>query len=214
MQGISSQIEPKKEQLLKFLSCLLCSMGAHYRKGNDPTTQQDFEIKRIIMHEHYKKPFGMSNDIALLKLSTPAMLNKRVGLACLPDKSVDLPINDINKKCWITGMKCFFNPVQRDVSGYRIKKLPVLHPKSSMRLNVTDPVQETLKLLQSGCPVLFVNIAEGDYALKYFVPPETHKSHLAHDLAGLGSRRCIMHRIRIFNFPLDNICEALRLVFD
>ena len=125
MQGISSQIEPKKEQFLKFLSCLLCSMGAHYRKGNDPTTQQDFEIKRIIIHEHYKKPFGMSNDIALLKLSTPAKLNKRVGLACLPDKSVDLPINDINKKCWITGMKCFFfNPVQRDVSGYLVKNSP------------------------------------------------------------------------------------------
>jgi len=99
MQSISSQIEPKKEQFLKFLSCLLCSMGAHYRKGNDPTTQQDFGIERIIMHEHYKKPFGMSNDIALLKLSTPAKLNKCVGLACLPDKSVDLPINDINKKC-------------------------------------------------------------------------------------------------------------------
>ena len=127
MQSISSQIEPKKEQFLKFLSCLLCSMGAHYRKGNDPTTQQDFEIKRIIIHEHCKKPFGMSNDIALLKLSTPAKLNKRVGLACLPDKSVDLPINDINKKCWITGMKCFFNPVQRDVSGYLLKKLPVWH---------------------------------------------------------------------------------------
>lgn len=127
MQSISSQIEPKKEQFLKFLSCLLCSMGAHYRKGNDPTTQQDFEIERIIMHEHYKKPFGMSNDIALLKLSTPAKLNKRVSLACLPDKSVDLPINDINKKCWITGMKCFFNPVQRDVSGYLIKKFPVWH---------------------------------------------------------------------------------------
>lgn len=63
----------------------------------------------------------MSNDIALLKLGTPAKLNKRVGLACLPDKSVDLPINDINTKCWITGMKCFFNPVQRDVSGYLIK---------------------------------------------------------------------------------------------
>lgn len=127
MQSISSQIEPKKEQFLKFLSCLLRSMGAHYRKGNDPTTQQDFEIERIIMHEDYKKPFGMSNDIALLKLSTPAKLNKRVGLACLPDKSVEQPINDINKRCWITGTKCVFYPVQRDVSGYLIKKLPALH---------------------------------------------------------------------------------------
>ena len=58
------------------------------------------------MHESYKKPFGMSHDIALLKLSTPAQLNNRVALACLPDKSVDLPIDDINKKCWITGQDC------------------------------------------------------------------------------------------------------------
>ena len=55
------------------------------------------------MHESYKKPFGMSHDIALLKLSTPAQLNNRVALACLPDKSVDLPIDDISKRCWITG---------------------------------------------------------------------------------------------------------------
>lgn len=55
------------------------------------------------MHESYKKPFGMSHDIALLKLSTPAQLDSRVALACLPDKSVDLPIDDISKKCWITG---------------------------------------------------------------------------------------------------------------
>lgn len=78
-------------------------MGAHYRRESDMSTVQDFEIERIIMHESYKRPFGMSHDIALLKLSTPAQLNKRVALACLPDKSVDLPIDDINKKCWITG---------------------------------------------------------------------------------------------------------------
>ena len=39
-----------------------------------------------------------------------------------------------------------------------------------MHLNVTDPVPETLELLQSGCPVLFVDFAGGNYALKYFVP--------------------------------------------
>ncbi|XP_068743753.1 chymotrypsinogen A-like isoform X2 [Montipora capricornis] len=78
-------------------------MGAHYKRGNDPGVDQDFEIERIIMHKQYKKPFGMSHDIALLKLSTSAQLNKRVALACLPEKSVDLPIDDISKKCWITG---------------------------------------------------------------------------------------------------------------
>ena len=74
-----------------------------------------------------------------------------------------------------------------------------------MHLNVTDPVSETLELLQSGCPVLFVNIAGVNTHLNI-------SSHLAHDLADLASRRCIMHRI--FNFLLDDMCEALRLVFD
>lgn len=78
-------------------------MGAHYRKGSDPSTDQDFEIERIIMHESYKKPFGMSHDIALLKLRTPAELTNRVAVACLPDKMEELPIDDISMKCWITG---------------------------------------------------------------------------------------------------------------
>ena len=79
-------------------------MGAHYKKGNDATAQ-DFEIERIIMHQSYKKPFGMSHDIALLKLSSSAQLNNAVGLACLPDTSLDLPIDNESKKCWITGIQ-------------------------------------------------------------------------------------------------------------
>ncbi|XP_029212153.2 CUB and peptidase domain-containing protein 2-like [Acropora millepora] len=79
-------------------------MGAHMKNGNDPEGEQDFEIERIIKHESYnKKPYRNSYDIALLKLSTPAQLNKRVALACLPDTSVELPIDDLSKKCWITG---------------------------------------------------------------------------------------------------------------
>lgn len=73
------------------------------KRGNDPTAQ-DFEIERIIMHYSYKKPYGLSHDIALLKLSSPAKLNSAVGIACLPDKSFDLPIDDESKTCWITGI--------------------------------------------------------------------------------------------------------------
>ena len=56
------------------------------------------------MHRLYKKPFGMSHDIALVKLSRPAEINRAVRLACLPDASVDLPIDDGSKTCWITGI--------------------------------------------------------------------------------------------------------------
>lgn len=85
-------------------------MGAHKKRGNDPTAQ-DFEIERIIMHYSYKKPYGLSHDIALLKLSSPAQLNSAVGIACLPDKSFALPIDDERKTCWITGIPDeYFNP--------------------------------------------------------------------------------------------------------
>ena len=79
-------------------------MGAHKKRGNDPTAQ-DFEIEKIIMHYSYKKPYGLSHDLALLKLSSPAQLNSAVGIACLPDPSVDLPIDDESTKCWITGIQ-------------------------------------------------------------------------------------------------------------
>ena len=78
-------------------------MGAHSKGGNDRTAQ-DFRVQRIIMHERYKRPFGLSNDIALLKLNKPAQLNRYVGLACLPGSGTpQLPIDDMSKKCWITG---------------------------------------------------------------------------------------------------------------
>lgn len=79
-------------------------MGAHRKSGKD-SHAQDFSIEKIIMHELYKKPVGLSHDIALLKLRKPATLNRYVGLACLPEeKSLpNLPIDDLSKKCWITG---------------------------------------------------------------------------------------------------------------
>lgn len=96
-------------------------MGAHKKNGNDPEVEQDFEIERIIKHERYnKKPYRNSYDIALLKLSTPAQLNKRVALACLPETSTELPIDDLSKKCWITGKEL-------SIFAFGNKQLPFLY---------------------------------------------------------------------------------------
>lgn len=80
-------------------------MGAHRKSGKD-SHAQDLSIETIIMHESYKKPVGLSHDIALLKLRKPTILNRYVGVACLPDEGSmpNLPIDDLNKKCWITGI--------------------------------------------------------------------------------------------------------------
>lgn len=80
-------------------------MGAHKRFGKESHAQQ-FRVQTIIMHENYKTPKNtLGHDIAIVKLDKPAVLNRYVGLACLPEKGSvpDLPVDDLSKKCWITG---------------------------------------------------------------------------------------------------------------
>ena len=55
------------------------------------------------MHENYFTPLPESNDIALLKLVSPADLDEGVGLVCLPNTDHDLAIDNLDKKCWTTG---------------------------------------------------------------------------------------------------------------
>lgn len=78
-------------------------MGAHSRLGISSGTEQDIDVAEIITHEKYLSPFGYSHDIALLRLAKPAKLGTGVGLVCLPNSSLPLPIGDLNKKCWISG---------------------------------------------------------------------------------------------------------------
>lgn len=45
------------------------------------------DADEIIMHEEWD-PKTFNNDIALVKLKSPAMLNNQVKLACLPDQGI------------------------------------------------------------------------------------------------------------------------------
>lgn len=80
-------------------------LGAHSRVGETVGTEQDIDVAEIITHEKYHSPLRYSHDIALLRLEKPAKLGKGVGLVCLPDLNLPLPLDDLNKrkKCWITG---------------------------------------------------------------------------------------------------------------
>ncbi len=78
-------------------------LGAHYRTSGSVGTEQDIDVAKIIMHESYETPNSDSNDIALIKLVSPADLGVGVGLVCLPDTGHQLPVDNVNKKCWITG---------------------------------------------------------------------------------------------------------------
>ena len=75
-------------------------LGAHKRRGQ-VGTEQDFKVERITTHHSYKKPKGLAHDIAILKLHKPALLNRAVNLACLPESSGS--VSD-GKMCWVTGM--------------------------------------------------------------------------------------------------------------
>ncbi|XP_078355036.1 uncharacterized protein LOC144639618, partial [Oculina patagonica] len=78
-------------------------LGAHYRSYGTVGTEQSFDVVKIIQHEQYNIPNSWSNDIALLQLSKPAKIGKGVGLVCLSDNRYQLPFDDLNKTCWISG---------------------------------------------------------------------------------------------------------------
>ena len=51
-------------------------LGAHSRTSASTGFEQDFAVSKIITHPSYFCPLNESYDIALLKLSTPATLNR------------------------------------------------------------------------------------------------------------------------------------------
>ena len=79
-------------------------LGAHYLSTASVIgTEQHFDVVQIIQHENYKSPKQFSNDVALLKLSRPAVLRNGVGLVCLSDDQFQRPFNKTTKSCWTTG---------------------------------------------------------------------------------------------------------------
>ncbi|XP_068709846.1 MAM and LDL-receptor class A domain-containing protein 1-like isoform X3 [Montipora foliosa] len=75
-------------------------LGAHKRTTSVTGYEQDFNVSKVITHPLYQFPQRFSHDIAIVKLSKPAQLNRRVHPACLP-LVVPAPVN--GERCWITG---------------------------------------------------------------------------------------------------------------
>ena len=82
-------------------------MGAHYRTTGSVGTEQDISVAQIIIHDNFDNPIFRSNDIALINLASPAKLGEGVGLVCLPETNQQLPLDDLNKRCWSTGWGYF-----------------------------------------------------------------------------------------------------------
>merc|ERR1712212_8427 len=73
-------------------------LGEHNLKMEE-RSEQYMRPTQIITHERYKQGGWMYNDVALIKLEKPAILNKYVGLVCLPEKGED----EQGKTCSISG---------------------------------------------------------------------------------------------------------------
>ena len=62
----------------------LCRLGAHYRTSSSTGYEQDFDVDKLIVHPSYGSRLHDSHDIAIVKLSRPALLNKYViQLLCI-----------------------------------------------------------------------------------------------------------------------------------
>ncbi len=85
-------------------------LGAHYRDSDPGSvgTEQDIGVAKIIMHKSYYSPSSYREDIALINLIKPVNLGVGVGLVCLPNSGHQLPFDNVNKKCWITGLEKSF----------------------------------------------------------------------------------------------------------
>ena len=80
---------------------LFIVLGAHDWSKNESTTQI-FGIDKMVVNRRFLTDKAYGYDIALIKLSRPAVLNFAVGLACLPKQDDRVPVGT---KCYITGKK-------------------------------------------------------------------------------------------------------------
>lgn len=76
--------------------------GAHDRTKQE-VTEQYFEVSQLYIHKRYQTNSGYGHDIALIRLSRPAILKEAVGLVCLPKQDNRVAVG---KTCYLTGKRC------------------------------------------------------------------------------------------------------------
>lgn len=69
--------------LLLKLTTTLSLRAGEFNSVSVDGTEQDIKVVKVITHPSYHNPVLYSNDIALLKLETPATLNRSVVLGII-----------------------------------------------------------------------------------------------------------------------------------
>ncbi|XP_044162898.1 uncharacterized protein LOC114956623 [Acropora millepora] len=121
----------------KWPSNIQVTLGAHYYSAASVVgTEQYFDVVQIVEHENYNSPKRWSNDIALLKLSRPALLQNGVGLVCLSDDQFQLPFTETSKKCWTTGWGTLSYGGFKPIVLMQVD-LPLVSPQRCSHLHLT-----------------------------------------------------------------------------
>ncbi len=87
--------------LLTFLVSKLSPIDIHIFQFICTGPEQVFRAKRIILRDDFSST-TINNDIALVQLDRPAMLNSRVGTVCLPRQGYQVPVGS---QCITTGKR-------------------------------------------------------------------------------------------------------------
>lgn len=74
--------------------------GAHKRVGEGVK----YGVTKIIVHKGYVGGVHKDHDIALLKLSKPALLGNTVNTVCLPAQN---EVVQRGSKCYVTGTRLY-----------------------------------------------------------------------------------------------------------
>ena len=104
-------------------------LGEHSLNTQDGS-EQEYRVVHTYVHPDYD-PETVDNDIALLKLSSPATLDKRVQLACLPKQGAPLPQD---KLCTILGWGKEKHMAASGTEVLREAKVPIVDIKNCLEV--------------------------------------------------------------------------------
>lgn len=102
--GLITAILQLQDYALEIKTAFIECLGVHDRTVSDQV--QSISVSEIHINKRAMTK-GYGNDIALIKLSRPALLSARVGLACLPSGRKTDRVTP-GTMCYLTG-KCRVN---------------------------------------------------------------------------------------------------------
>ncbi|XP_066924852.1 transmembrane protease serine 13-like [Clytia hemisphaerica] len=101
-------------------------LGDWDRDDKDTMREQRFRVEKVWAHpKYYKTNYDYDHDIAVIKLSKPATLNRAVGVACLPSQYEKV---SLDSKCYISGWGKF-SDTSSVVKKLQEVKLPLVSNK-------------------------------------------------------------------------------------